>query len=144
MLDNIKDESYSDLLQDLANAFAEINELKSEINKFKVKNPRGAGRKGRMTPEDSVKILELRRAGISYGKIAAQLNLPVGTVFNYIKLNMNEEVCASVEPSLKDEIEILEKAPQKVIKVNEIPKEAEVGKLLDKLLYRQFMGKVSK
>lgn len=150
MSDNFTDQSYSELLQNLANAFEEINELKSQLSRYKGKNPRGAGRKGRMTPDDRVRILELRRSGVSYGKIAAQLNLPVGTVFNYIKMNMNEEVCAAAEPvSMKPAIEEKKAAevnepPKETIKVNEIPKEVEVEKFLDKLLYRQLMGKISK
>jgi hypothetical protein len=68
----------------------EIRQLKEELEKYHKHNARGAGRKGRITEDDKIRIFEMRNEGISYGKIAEALHLPIGSVFNYSKLFLND------------------------------------------------------
>lgn len=70
----------------LLEAEDEIKILKSKLDSFNKFNARGAGRKASITEEDKKNIIQLREAGVSYNKIAAELNLPVGSVFNFMKI----------------------------------------------------------
>ena len=92
----------TNLKEMLKEAHDEIRKLKEELERHQKHNARGAGRKGRITEDDKQRILEMRREGISYGKIASALNLPIGSVFNYSKLYLNDVVNDDYKPVTLD------------------------------------------
>lgn len=65
-----------------------VQKLNDELNFYKskveTKNIRGAGRKSKATLEQIETIQKLNSEGLSYGKIAKEVGLSVGTVFNIV------------------------------------------------------------
>lgn len=64
----------------------DVDKLKDELNFYKnkceTKNIRNAGRKPKATKEQIELIHKLKSEGLSYGKIAKEVKLAVGTVYN--------------------------------------------------------------
>jgi|GEM_PF-4628556 DNA-binding NarL/FixJ family response regulator len=66
----------------------DMDKIKDELNfykdKFETKNIRGAGRKSKATKEQIELIHKLKSEGLSYNKIAKEVKLAVGTIYNII------------------------------------------------------------
>ena len=125
----------SDVEKRLQEANEEIKRLKALLAKYTKPNVRGAGRKGRMTEEDKQRIAALREEGISYNKIAKELNLPVGTVFNYSKtINNSEDFVAKKIEKITDSIGA---------KSVQAPDSIDFGNFVEKSKYRQLMSNIN-
>lgn len=120
----------------LQEALEEIKILKAMLEKYNKPNARGAGRKGKITEEDKKQIYMLREQGISYNKIAKELQLPVGTVFNYAKtLHIDEDQVAERIKKITDAVESNQlKQPEPV----------NVDQFIEKNKYRQWMNQINK
>ena len=65
---------------------ADLNELREIAKTLKTSNsnPRNAGRKAQLTPDQTVEVLELHRKGIGNTEIAKQFGVSRQTIYKYI------------------------------------------------------------
>lgn len=61
----------------------ELREL-AKMLKINHPNPRNAGRKAQLTPDQTVEVLELHRKGIGNTEIAKQFGVSRQTIYKYI------------------------------------------------------------
>lgn len=65
---------------------ADLDELRELAKMLKINNPnpRNAGRKAQLTPDQTVEVLELHRKGIGNTEIAKQFGVSRQTIYKYI------------------------------------------------------------
>ena len=65
---------------------ADLDELRELAKMLKINNPnpRNAGRKAQLTPDQIVEVLELHRKGIGNTEIAKQIGVSCQTIYKYI------------------------------------------------------------
>lgn len=80
----------SDYQQQIKEIFgtADLDELRELAKMLKINNPnpRNAGRKAQLTPDQIVEVLELHRKGIGNTEIAKQFGVSRQTIYKYCKL----------------------------------------------------------
>ena len=78
----------SDYQQQIKEIFgtADLDELRELAKMLKINNPnpRNAGRKAQLTPDQTVEVLELHRKGIGNTEIAKQFGVSRQTIYKYI------------------------------------------------------------
>ena len=65
---------------------SDLDELRKHAKMLKINhpNPRNAGRKAQLTPDQTVEVLELHRKGIGNTEIAKQFGVSRQTIYKYI------------------------------------------------------------
>jgi DNA repair exonuclease SbcCD ATPase subunit len=71
--------------EELKKAHEEIQYLKDHIGTLTKSTINKGGRKPSITPEQEEIIMKLRKNNVSYNKIAKELNVAVGSVYNIVK-----------------------------------------------------------
>ena len=71
---------------------SDLDELRKHAKMLKINhpNPRNAGRKAQLTPDQTVEVLELHRKGIGNTEIAKQFGVSRQTIYKYISYNTIE------------------------------------------------------
>ena len=73
------------LIRNIENQFKTTHEdKKGNIKSFSITNPRGAGRKSNVAPEEKEKIVRLRRAGKTIREVASETGYSIGYVHKLI------------------------------------------------------------
>ena len=93
---------------------SDLDELRKLAKMLKINNPnpRNAGRKAQLTPDQTVEVLELHRKGIGNTEIAKQFGVSRQTIYKYIynaehfsKNFMNgQQLCTVIDIDFKHEV----------------------------------------
>ena len=114
----------SDYQQQIKEIFgtSDLDELRELAKMLKINNPnpRNAGRKAQLTPDQTVEVLELHRKGIGNTEIAKQFGVSRQTIYKYIynaehfskdpdfTMRMNfmngQQLCTAIDIDFKHEV----------------------------------------
>ena len=82
---------------------SDLDELRELAKMLKINhpNPRNAGRKAQLTPDQTVEVLELHRKGIGNTEIAKQFGVSRQTIYKYIYNAKHGRSVATGQPAEK-------------------------------------------